>query len=378
MIIKVKGNQIFVYGTIWEGDGTYFLDVFSRIDGTFPVIDIHLHCNGGSVFDGNLMYNSILTAKSPCDIYIDGVAASMAAILTLAARKVYMVENGFLMIHAPSGYTWGDAKKHESNADLLRSIEKNFTKKLIAKTGMTEKQAKELLVGDNWFNAEQAKEAKLIDDIIEPVTTTTEVENPTDNLTTTFNSFAALLAGNDNNNNNDNKNPLEMKKDVIAKFGLVGVNEQSSDTAVIQAIEDHFNNKTATLQSNLQAEKTKYETLEKTLNEQRDTQIKNMLDAGQAAGKFTAAQRETYESIGKASGIQALETVLEGLGKRTPLSSQVKGGGSGSDTTAAREGWDWDKYQKEAPQELEALAQKNPESFGELYQAKFNKPFKNQ
>lgn len=376
MIIKTKGNQLFVYGTIWQGDGTYFLDVFSRMDGTFPVIDVHLHCNGGSVFDGNLMYNSILTAQSDCDIYIDGIAASMAAIFTMAGRKVYMVENGFMMIHAPSGYTSGNAQQHQTNADLLTSIEKNFIKKLIARTGKTETEVKKWLTGDNWFDAEQALEAGLIHGIIEPVTTTDKLENPTDSLEKTFNSFAALLAA-DKTDNNENQKPLEMKKEVIAKFGLQGVNEQSSDTAVLQALEDHFNNKTATLQESLTAKTTELTNLNTAMDAQRDSQIKALLDGAQAANKITANQRETYENIGKTSGVQALETVLGGLNARNPLSGQIKAGSGGSQPTA-REGWDWDKYQKEAPRELEAMAKDDPDTFGTLYQAKFNKPLKNQ
>lgn len=376
MIIRSKGNQLFLYGTIWEGDGVYFLDALSRIDGTFHEIELHVHTNGGSVFDGNLIYNSMLNAKSPVDMYIDGIAASMGAVLSLAARKVYMVENGFLMIHEPSGGTWGNAKQHENNASLLRSIEKNFIKKICAKTGLSEVEARKWLDGDNWFSAEEALKAKLIDGIIDPVATAIDTEESgTANLQSRYNSFAALLAFDVNNsNNNEHKNPLEMKKEVISKFGLTGVNEQSSDTAVIQALEDHFKNKTATLETSLTAKTAELTNLETAVNAQRDAQIKSMLDVAEAGKKITTAQRETYENIGKTSGITALETVLTGLGARASISSHINGA-KGEETITAREGWDWDKYQKEDPRGLEAMAQSDAETFGKLYEAKFKKPF---
>lgn len=373
MIIKIKDNQLFLYGTIWEGDGTYFLQCFSSIDGNFPVIDVHWHCNGGSVFDGNLMYNAILNAKSICDAHVDGIAASMAAVLLMAFRKVYMVENGFLMIHAPSGYTRGDASQHEASAKLLRSIEKNFIKKLISRTGKTEADVKKWLVGDNWFDAEQALEAKLIDEIVDPVIKSQQVEDPTNNLDNTFSSFAALMVAVGDTDINDNKNPLEMKNEVIAKFGLAGVNAQSSDTAVIQALEDHFKNKTAALETTLEAKTAQVTSLETAITSQREAKIKAILDVAESEKKITAVQRATYENIGKTSGIDALETVISGLGGRTPINSILKNTGNATGITA-REGWDWDRYQKEQPRELEAMAEKDPQTFGALYEAKFNQP----
>lgn len=375
MIVRVKGNKLFLYGTIWDSDGVYFMDVFTRIDSTFPEIELHLHSNGGSVFDGNLIFNAVLNAQSAVDIYVDGVACSMAAILLLAARKVYIVENGFIMIHQPSGYTWGNAKQHENNAALLRSIENNFVKKIMARTGMSEKEARKLLDGDNWFNAEQALAAKLVDGIIDPVAQAVEVDDAgSTNLESRYNSFAALLlpeSNSNNNSNNENTKPLKMKKDIIAKFGLVGVNEQSSDTAVIQAMEDHLKAKTSALETSLTAKTAEVANLETAINTERDAQIKSMLDAAQTDKKIEAAQRETYENIGKTSGIQALQTVLSGLGARTPITAVISGGGTKGAATAGRDAWDWDTYQKEDPKGLEAMAEKEPEKFKELFNAKY-------
>lgn len=380
MIIKTSANKLFLYGTIWDGDGTYFLDVFSRMDGVYPEIEVHFHCNGGSVFDGNLMYNAILNAKSFCDGFVDGIAASMGAVLLMAFRKVYMVENGYVMIHAPKGGTWGDAQQHENNAKLLRSIEKNFIKKLIARTGLAEAAVKKLLVGDNWFDAEQALEAKLIDGIIDPVTQV-NIDDPAASLDRTFHSFAALMQSEGEPpaaDRNDFNLTINMKQEVIAKLGLTGVTAQSSDTAVIEAIEAHILGKTSPIQASLDAANIKATNLETAFNTARDTQIKALLDAAVSQNKITAQQRETYESIGKTSGVEALSTVLSQIGARQPISGMVKGGGetsNGSGVTA-RDGWDWDKYQKEKPSELEALAANDPEAFNALYEAKFNKPFK--
>lgn len=42
-------------------------------------ICLRVHCYGGSVIEGNMIFNAIRNSKIPVNIYIDGIAASMAA-----------------------------------------------------------------------------------------------------------------------------------------------------------------------------------------------------------------------------------------------------------------------------------------------------------
>ena len=129
-------------------------------------IELHIHCPGGSVFEGYAIYNAIKASAIPIDAYIDGISASMATVIMLATRKVYMAENAFIMIHAPFvASAGGNAKELRKNAEMLEKIEKLQIEVYKAKTGKSEEYVKKWLVGDNWFNAEEAHEEKLIDEI---------------------------------------------------------------------------------------------------------------------------------------------------------------------------------------------------------------------
>ncbi|SNA83351.1 putative ATP-dependent Clp protease proteolytic subunit [Flavobacterium psychrophilum] len=370
MIIRQKENELYLYGTIWQGDGTYFVDVFSQMVNKYPVIDIHIHLNGGSVFDGNLIYNTIKSAKSFSDFYIDGIAASMGAIIILAGRNIYMADNAFIMVHAPSGSTNGTALDHEASAVLLRAIEKNMLKVLKAKTGLSDVELTKWLEKDTWISADKALEMKLITGIKDPVIDA-KVEIEDNDFERIYNSYTALLI----NEKSDNKNLKPMKALLITALSLQGVTEASSDTAVIEAVKSHFEGKTSKLQADLNAKTEALTNLETGLNTQKEAQIKAILDGAVEQKKITANQRETYESIGKTTGIDALQTVLSGLGVRTPISTTITGKSSTGNVEGAKEGWDWDKYQKENPRALEKMAVDAPDSFSALYEAKFNKPF---
>lgn len=47
MIIRTQKNTLTAYGTIWEGDGRYFLEEFARLERDYSEITIHLHTPGG-------------------------------------------------------------------------------------------------------------------------------------------------------------------------------------------------------------------------------------------------------------------------------------------------------------------------------------------
>lgn len=145
MIYRTTRNQLKAYGSIWQGDGTEFVRELNRLESLYSDIDIHLHTYGGSVFDGNLMINAIEKSPANITIVIDGVAASMGALLLVSAKKVKMVENGYIMVHNPSSGAWGNAFVLESEAKLLRMMEKDFENRLVKRTGKKLSEIKEWL-----------------------------------------------------------------------------------------------------------------------------------------------------------------------------------------------------------------------------------------
>jgi ATP-dependent Clp endopeptidase proteolytic subunit ClpP len=373
MIFQVQDNTITAYGEIWNGNGMDFVLLFSQMEAKYSQITIKLHSYGGSVFDGNLIYNTIQNSKKEIDLIILGIAASMAAIISQSRKdtKPKMVRNGFMMIHAPSGSTYGGALDHENNAKLLRSIENTAVQLLSTSLSKPKNYVAKWMLGDNWFDAEEALKEGLISEIIEPESDTINASYIPQELGAKgmYYQFTALLTP---------KNEIQinldhtMKKPIIEALALTGVNEQSSDTAVIEAVKQHMEAKTSGLQGKLDAEIKKRETAEAALTAYSKTAIDAVIEAAKKVGKITAEQIPTYEGIATASGIEVLKTVLGAIPVRKSITGQMTGSGK-SEAATGRESWDFDKWQKEDPKGFEALAKDEPEAFKSLLNEKYQK-----
>lgn len=372
MNFRVQDNTMMAYGRIWEGDGIEFLSLLSNLEKQGNPIIIKMHSVGGSVFDGNLMFNAIANSKIDIDLQIIGIAASMTAILSQSGKnKPKMVRNGFLMLHAPSGSTDGTALDHENNAKVLKSMQSSFIKLLVKSTGKPESYVAKWMTGDNWFDAEQALKEGLISEIIEPESDTITANlNPQElGAQGMYYQFTALL-----NPKNESQINLDhtMKKPIIEALALTGVNEQSSDTAVIDAVQAKFAAEKSELQGKLDAEIKKRETAETALTAQNKTAITAVIDTAKKAGKITAEQVPTYEGIAATSGIEALNLVLAAIPERKSITGQMAASGK-TDAPVGREAWDFDKWQKEDPRGFEALGKDSPEAFKELLTKKYAK-----
>lgn len=368
MIFSVQENTITAHGQIFDRNGMEFVSILSQLESKYKDITIKMHTYGGSVFDGNLMANALRDSKANIRFEIVGIAASMGFVISLYLKEVYMVSNGYLMAHAPSGYTEGTALDHENNAKLLRSIEKTFVKNLTEKTGKAESYVKKWLVGDNWLDAEQALMEGLITAIIEPESDTITAELKPQELGAQgmYYQFTALLNPENSKINLDNN----MKKPIIEALALTGVNEQSSDTAVIEAVQAKFEAEKSHLQGKIDAEIVKRQNLEAKFKEQGKAAITAEIETAKKAGKITDAQVATYEGIAETSGIEALKTVLAAIPARQSIMGQMIATGN-ADATAGREGWNFDKWQKEDPKGFEVLQKNDPETFEAIVKAKY-------
>ena len=153
-----------------------------------------------------------------------------------------------------------------------------------------------------------------------------------------------------------------MKQSLITALPLVGVTAQSSDTAVIEAVQNH-----------IQALEQERDNAVNALSAQTESQIKTVLDQHQEAGTFDEKDRDTYAKIGKTSGIEALQTVL-GVPKSQQAAPNISGMiQKDSENSAERANWSFDDWQKNDRKGLEALAEKDPAKFNQLFNAKYKK-----
>lgn len=371
MIIKELNKQkaeVRLYGNIgsWFANGDSFTSLLEDCEARgYKDLTIRMHCYGGSVIEGNVIYNALQRSSLNIRVEIDGVAASMGLYVLPALADVYIAENGFGMAHRPSAFEEGDADAHLATAKLLQDMENNFLKTLTERTSLTAEdiKAKWFDGKDHWLNADEmvkygfakgklpatAKNIKILDN---EITQGLSVE-------AIYDRFAACFDNTDNN-----KNDNQMKKELIEAFKLEGVTADSSDADVIAKMKEKH--------SGLEKRLT---TLETEATAKATASIKAMLDGIKVP---EGDLRKTYEEIGLAQGVDALATIL-GAGVKqptTPMASYVvhgakatiEGGIPVNIPVASGIKQDWNWYQTNDP---EALAKLPTEQFNALYKAEY-------
>lgn len=352
--------------TIYGYVGGYFLDfraVAAALEDItksgFTKLDFHIHTYGGNVFDGNLICNFLQGFKGEVDIYIDGVAASMGSVIIMSGTRVHIAENGFVMIHAPQGDGYGTAKQLIQTAKMMMSMEKNFTSKLMSRTGKTEAEVRTWFDGtDYWFDADECIALKLADDKFSPGTITshplTKAEAMQSGAKAVYESFTAILTNTTNPKHNMNK------KDMIARYKLTGVTEESTDEQIMAAID-------AKLQASEDAASASA-TAAKATNTKV---IEASVDAAIAGKKIKKDARASYIERGKKLGIDELNSVFADMNAYEPISRQINGKGAEAVTGEDRSKWGWNDYQTKASADLEAMPTADPEKFKALFKAEY-------
>ncbi len=374
MAKEKKTGEVKLYGEIYPygmNSAESFIMRFEEARKGADEVNVLLHTQGGDVLEGTLIYNHIKGCGMPVNVIVAGVSCSMGTVLMAAATKVYACENSYMMYHAPKGGCYGTAAELEKAAKGLRGMERNFKKIYAGKTGKSEKEMEELLVGDNWFTAQEAMEAKLIDGIVAPIATdVTQIsaeELKTQTPKALYSRFAACLECNLEEHvileSNNHKKENEMDKEgLIKKFGLTGVTAQSTDKEIEDAI-----------QAKLDSEKQRADNAEAAIQAANKKRITDTVAAAVNGKKISAEQTAVYVAIGEKSGIEALETVLGGMKPAASLVAATRGGVANAAGAAggARADWSWEQWQKEDPRGLEAMAKNEPEKFEALYKAAF-------
>jgi len=155
-------KEIYLYSGIYDFTAERLIESMEEFKD--EDISIRINSPGGNVFAGWGIASKMREHKGKVNIKVDGIAASMAAVLLPFANFVEVSDVTRIMIHKASGYAETEAEK-----ELLDSINSEMKAKL--KSKINNQKLKELkgYTIDSLFNAEErvdlwltAKEAKAV------------------------------------------------------------------------------------------------------------------------------------------------------------------------------------------------------------------------
>ena len=156
-------NDIGTFGVTAQN----FIDEIKEYEDT--ELNIHINSLGGEVFEGMAIYSIIQRRKAKTTVYIEGIAASIASVIALAADEVIMSENSLLMIHNAWGGTQGEAKDMRKQAEILEKITNEIAEVYVKKTKIPYNEIVEMMDEETWLTAEEAVALGFVDSISEPI-----------------------------------------------------------------------------------------------------------------------------------------------------------------------------------------------------------------
>lgn len=163
--------ELFIYGDIVKDDWYKWADSdvcpqditdFLRELDNFKDIDIYINSGGGSVFAGIAIYNQLKRHKGCKNVYVDGIAASIASVIACAGDNIIIPTCSQFMIHKPSICAWDsfDADYLRQLADRLDVCQESITNIYMenVKDGVTREEITNLINAETWFTGETVTE----------------------------------------------------------------------------------------------------------------------------------------------------------------------------------------------------------------------------
>lgn len=355
-IIKGDGKAIIMlYGQVGEGrsvDSNRVVSELFALSDQGCKIEVRINSQGGDVFSGMAIYNALRQSKEDITIYIDGVAASIAGIIALCGKPLYVSPYAKLMLHSVSGGTYGNAKELRQMADQMEVLQSNLATMIAGRLGMeADNVAKKYFDGqDHWITANEALDMKLVDGIY----TMDEVANPPTTTEGIYNYF---------NNRFDFKPQNNEEMALIDDIKTIPSFEDKTDSSAVLAHIRELENKATKLGILEKTVKTYRDELEKARKEQDDALINEAVKAG----KIGNEQVETFKNLLKSDRENTIKLIGGMKGRASNratdfINPDTPSGGSFANKT-------WDEIDK--ANNLAQLKNQDLALFKNLYKQKF-------
>lgn len=386
---------IYLYGEFgWDFSARSFRSAMKYLEAKQDVIHIHIHSPGGDVGEAFAIANAISSSSSQVIAVVDGIAASAASFVAMSCAELWMNTYGLLMMH--ECWMWIAGNKRDA-AKAIKLMETCDTQQVLAYSTKSGKPAAEiikLMEDETWLSPQEAEAGKFIDKIIVGTkidgTDPAKAKKGLTGLAALYDTYnEKLLDGADrevartrgyllpqyfrDNKNENNDTPvllpplggggtgtLEtiMKEKLIMLLGLAAsCSEAEALAAVTAQVRENDN-----LKAQLKALKDQAAVKDA-------EEVKALLDAAQAAGKFLAKDRPTFEELGKESPA-ALRKTLAAIQAHQPVTELIEDK-KGDNTPGAedRTQWSWQDWSTKDPAGLEAKATADPAWYNKLVAA---------
>lgn len=172
--VRKSEADLLIYEDIGDffGIGISAADVVRDLDAlpeSVQQLNVRINSPGGDVYEGAAIYNRLARMKIPVTAYIDGLAASIASIIPMAADRIIMADNAMMMVHNPWMLSMGDADQLRCDAKLLDVVRDSLVRVYSARTGQAPDSVSAMMAEETWMDAEKSVAEGFADEKTDPV-----------------------------------------------------------------------------------------------------------------------------------------------------------------------------------------------------------------
>lgn len=166
---KSRRASVYLFDDIgvWGVRAADFISEINALD--VDALDVVINSGGGDVYQAFAIYNGLKRHKATIGVTVDGVAASAASVVAMAADpgKLTMSKPGQMMIHDPYAVTIGDVEAHEKSIEQLTAARGDIADVYASRSGIDVDEIRDLMKAETWYTAEGAVDAGLADEVAE-------------------------------------------------------------------------------------------------------------------------------------------------------------------------------------------------------------------
>ena len=142
--------------------------ILMQMDDEKSPITVYINSPGGSADSGFAIYDALRFFKPPIRTIVNGLCASAAIIIHLAAPKErrFSLPNGRFLIHQPSTYVQGSASDIEISANEILKLRERYNEIVGEECGKTAEQVTKDADRDFWLSPEEAKKYGLVSKVV--------------------------------------------------------------------------------------------------------------------------------------------------------------------------------------------------------------------
>ena len=162
MAVLVDGELV-LYGFVGEsyfGKGFTAAEVMDALAelGRDTDVPVRINSGGGYAYEGIAIYNALLAHRGQVSVQIDAVAASSASVIAMAGDSITMRAGANMMLHDPSGVTFGTEAEHQKSIKALARLASGMASIYAEKSGEDATAIRADMKSELWLTGAEAVE----------------------------------------------------------------------------------------------------------------------------------------------------------------------------------------------------------------------------